>query len=403
LGGVSRTGLLACLVVLLVACAAASPPTPAPTLTAAPTPSHAPTAAPAPTVAPTATALAPSPTAVAAASERLRARLTQAAAEGFTGAALVARGDEVLLREAHGQADAERGVPNTPATRFRIASLTKQFTAGAVLVLQRDGKLDVSGPFCNHLDDCPAAWRPVTLHHLLTHTSGIPEYLTPNLIRTSGQPRTVSELLAVVRDSPLDFAPGSRFAYSNSGYVLLGQVIERVSGQPYDRFLRAAVLDPLGMKDTGYLDADAPPDGLAAGYVRLGDRIARVSLQHPTNARAAGALYSTADDLHRWSQALDGDAFLPRPLREAMFHPERAGDIGGTPIDGYGYGWAISQVAGRRAASHSGGGVGGHAAVWKVSDGQVFVAVLSNAYGDVSEGGRPAYRLGRELAEIALG
>jgi CubicO group peptidase (beta-lactamase class C family) len=335
--------------------------------------------------------------------ERLRARLAQAVAGGFSGAVIVARGDQVLLREAHGLADAERGVPNTPTTKFRIASITKQFTAAAILVLQRDGKLDVQDPLCKHLEACPVAWRPVTLHHLLTHTSGVPEYLTPHFMRAAGQPRTIAALLAVVRESPLEFEPGSRFAYSNSGYVLLGQVIGRVSGQPYERFLRAAVLDPLGLKDTGYPDPAAPPEGLAADHARLGERVTLVAPLHPSNARAAGALYSTVDDLHRWSRALDGDALLPPALREAMFRSEHGGQLGGLRIDGYGYGWAVSETGDGRAASHGGNGIGSRAAVWRFADHAAFVAVLSNRHGGAGEDGRAAYELGRELAEIALG
>ncbi len=171
----------------------------------------------------------------------------------FSGCVLVAREGKVVFSKGYGLANAEYGIPNTPATKFRLGSITKQFTATAILMLEQQGKLKVEDAVRKYVDDCPGAWQPVTLHHLLTHTSGIPNFTSfPDYVRTMPLPSPPAETLKRFRDKPLAFEPGTKFSYSNSGYVLLGYIIERVSGRSYEEFLQKQIFGPLGMSDTGY-------------------------------------------------------------------------------------------------------------------------------------------------------
>lgn len=249
--------------------------------------------------APVLRAAAPEPAALAQTEARLEA---YAAETGFNGAMLAAQGDRVLLRRAYGEADHEAGRPNTPETRFRIASVSKQFTAAAILRLQDQGVLSVDDPVCRWITPCPTAWSGITLHHLLTHTSGISDITArPGWREGRRIPKTPQQLQADSARLPLDFAPGTRLRYSNAGYNLLGDVVTAASGQPYHAFLQAQFFTPLGMKDTGFDDGDA---GTAMGYAWLE---AGRTPQPESNASlvyASGGLYSTLDDLLTWTRAL---------------------------------------------------------------------------------------------------
>jgi CubicO group peptidase (beta-lactamase class C family) len=157
----------------------------------------------------------------------------------FSGAVLLSRNGKIVLSKGYGLANRETGTPNSPRTKLRLGSLTKQFTAAAVLMLQERGKLRTSESVCKYVSDCPKAWEAVTIHHLLTHTSGIPSYTgLPDFRKLSVYPATPTELIARFRDKPLEFTPGSEFSYNNSGYVLLGHIVEKVSGESYAEFLR---------------------------------------------------------------------------------------------------------------------------------------------------------------------
>jgi CubicO group peptidase (beta-lactamase class C family) len=171
----------------------------------------------------------------------------QVAINKFSGSVLVARGDQVLFAEGYGLANFEHEVPNTPQTKFRLGSITKQFTAMAILILQEQGKLSVDDLASKHVEGCPDAWKDVTIHHLLTHTSGIPSFTSlPGYGASMPLPSSPKQTLDRVRDMPLEFMPGEKFVYSNSGYVLLGQIIEKVSGKPYEHFLPETIFEPWG-------------------------------------------------------------------------------------------------------------------------------------------------------------
>jgi CubicO group peptidase (beta-lactamase class C family) len=226
---------------------------------------------------------------------------------------MVARDDEPLLRQGYGMANREHDVPNTPETKFRIGSVTKQFTAAAALILQEQGKLDVRATIQTYLGDCPEAWGGITVHHLLTHTSGIPDYARlPDRERRIREPTTPDALIALFRDRPLEFKPGERFAYSNSGYALLGRLIERISGKTYAEFLVEQIFTPLGMKDSGYDDARPVLKARAAGYARRQGGLENAPYLDMTNPFAAGGLYSTVDDLLKWDRALAANQLLSK-------------------------------------------------------------------------------------------
>jgi CubicO group peptidase (beta-lactamase class C family) len=231
----------------------------------------------------------------------------------FMGAVLISRNEQVLFKNAYGWADAEWEVPNTTDTIFRLGSLSKQFTAAAVVQLAQQGKLKLDDPVWRYDANLPETWKSVTLHQLLSHTSGIPNYTSqsgfwPTIVR----PYTPQELVNVVREKPLDFTPGSRWAYSNTNYILLGIVIEKVSGRKYADYMREEVFRPLHMQNSGY---DSPTPLLkhrAHGYVPSGNTMANAPYIDMTVPYSAGALYSTVDDLLKWDQALSGEVFLKR-------------------------------------------------------------------------------------------
>ena len=285
----------------------------------------------------------------------------------FSGSVLLAQGDHILLSRGYGLADRERGMANTPQTRYRLGSVTKQFTAMAVLLLESEGKLDVQDVFCRYLAGCPPAWQEITIHQLLTHTSGIPNYvLLPGYGRTRATPALPRELIARFRDLPLEFKPGTQFGYSNSGYVLLGAIIEAVSGESYEVFLQEQLFAGLGMADSGYEHSQS---GLAIGYADATSRAEPIDMSIPF---AAGGLYSTVEDLYLWDRGLMAGGLLENRMFTSYASTPSFGGAG------YGYGWYIGEVVGRRWIGHT-GKIEGFAALnsW-FPDEQMVVIVLMN-------------------------
>lgn len=253
----------------------------------------------------------------------------------FSGAVLASRGERVLYRGAHGLADRTAGVPLTPEHRFRIASLSKQFTAAAVLRLQDRGALSVDDTLSRWMDPCPPAWRSVTLHQLLSHQSGLPDLMSrADWSELRWRSWTTDDLLTDAARLPLDFPPGTDAAYSNTAYNVLGSVVERASGRPFHDHLRADLLDPLGLSDTGYDDERTP---LATGYDGADPR----RRSNASVVFAAGGLYSTVDDLGRWTRALHGGRVLSDRSYRQMIAADTTRAYGsvvrGTPQT-YGYG-----------------------------------------------------------------
>jgi CubicO group peptidase (beta-lactamase class C family) len=311
------------------------------------------------------------------------------AVDHFSGSVLVSRGGETLFSRGYGLANAEHGVPNTPRTKFRLGSITKQFTAMAILILKERGKLGLDDPVGKYVDDPPRAWEGVTIHHLLTHTSGVHSYTSdPDYMKSMAKPETVKGMIARFKDKPLDFKPGEKFSYSNSGYFLLGAVIEKASGMSYEDFLRREVFDPLGMKDTGYDHFKTVLPLRASGYERTPKGLQNAAYLDMAQPYSAGSLYSTVEDLARWDRALAEGKLIGKDSYAAMLRPAK---------NDYAYGWSVTTRAGRKEVGH-GGGINGFATqITRYPDQGVCVVVLCNVL-PASPG-----RVARDLAAIALG
>jgi D-alanyl-D-alanine carboxypeptidase len=317
----------------------------------------------------------------------------QMRASAFSGTILVARNGTPLVSKGYGFANAEWQIANSPDTKFRLGSITKQFTSMLIMRLQEQGKLTVQDPICTHLSPCPDAWKPITIHHLLTHTSGIPSYTdSPDYLKAMMVPKTTEDMVAGFRGLPLEFEPGSRFKYDNSGYFLLGQIVEKTSGKTYEDALKRDILDPLGMKDTGYDHHATILPRRASGYGRNGATTINAPYLDMVQPYAAGALYSTVQDLLIWDQALYTDRLLPAAARTAMFTPFK---------DGYAYGWSIRPASpatfGRTLIEHGGGINGFSTMIVRVPDEHVTSIVLSNFQT------APANRIAHDLLAILFG
>ena len=330
----------------------------------------------------------------------------------FMGSVLVARGSEVLVAKGYGMANLEWNIPNTTTTKFRLASLSKQFTAAAILLLEERGKLKVEDPIKKYLPDAPAAWDSITIHHLLSHTSGLTDSRDDRSTDTlpSRPDKKVSGFLNQpgFLSKPLEFAPGARFNYSNRGYILLAYLIEKISGQPFEDFLRVNIFEPLGMKDSGSDSYQAIIPRRASGYAypRDPNSSLRELLDSPvehapfidmTNTIGAGSLYSTVEDLHRWTEGLFGGKLLSAVSLAKMT----------TPVQGaYAYGLGARTVEGRRRITHLGGIQGFRTVFNYYPDSKVTVIVLANfdVLGYPEAGLRPAHEvIANWLGKLAHG
>jgi CubicO group peptidase (beta-lactamase class C family) len=307
----------------------------------------------------------------------------------FSGAVLVSKGDETLFARGYGFANAEHDVPNSPRTKFRLGSITKQFTAMAILILQERGKLEIADPIGKYIDDSPKAWEGVTIHHLLTHTGGVPSYTDdPVYVTKMMMPETVKSMIGRFRNKPLDFKPGEKFHYSNSGYFLLGAIIEKLSGKSYETFLKEAIFDPLGMHDTGYDHAGTLLSGRASGY-NLGEAgLKNAQYLDMSQPYSAGSLYSTVEDLARWDRALRAGKLISKERYAKMYTPAKSD---------YAYGWMVTIAKGRKQIQH-GGGINGFATeILRYPDEGICAIALCNVLpADPS-------RVAHDLAAIALG
>ncbi|THF67867.1 serine hydrolase [Deinococcus sp. Arct2-2] len=322
----------------------------------------------------------------------LRAQL---ASGRFMGSVLVVRGDKIILKQGYGSANLEFSAANTPDTVFRIGSLTKQFTAAAVLQLQERGLLDVKNTLDTYLPDYPQGER-ITLHQLLTHTAGLPEVLERPEVADGRRTFTLDELISTFQNLPLKFAPGSQFQYSNSGYVLLTKVIEVVSGQSYASYLDQHIFLPLKMTHTAYDDVRPTVNNRASGYVYGGRTYSNANFVDLSIPVGAGALRSTLEDLQLWERALENGRVL-RPLsRKAMITPHARFKLAGADAT-YGYGQFLTVQRGRGAIEHNGGIDGFSSALSTYPAEGLVVIVLSNVQ-DL-----PALEVAHTLASIVFG
>ena len=348
-----------------------------------------------------AAAAKPAPRAAAVASKDAAAidRLFRAAVtDGEPGmAVIVVRKGQTLYRAAFGMANVELGVALQPDHVFRIGSVTKQFTSAAIMMLAEEGKLAVSDPITKFLPDYPTQGKTITVEHLLTHTSGIQSYTDmPKWRPLWRQDMSVTELIDIFKNEPMQFAPGEKWRYNNSGYILLGAIIEKVSGKRYADFVQERIFAPLGMTHTQYDVTEQVVARRAAGYAKTGGRIANAQFLSMTQPYAAGSLMSTVDDLAKWDAALSAGRVIKAESLSTSFTSFRLAS--GNPA-GYGYGWGISTYEGRAAQEHGGGIPGFRAHVLRVPAEGVYVAVLSNlaaAEPDIE-------LLARKAAAIAMG
>ena len=317
--------------------------------------------------------------------------------QAFRGTVLLAKGGKVVLLKGYGLANVELDLANGSETKFRLGSITKQFTAAAILQLQERGKLRVGDKISKYVPGTPAAWNEITIHHLLTHTSGIPSYTNEAGYQVHMRERAGAPLDFIhrFRDLPLEFKPGEKFRYDNSGYFLLGVIIEQVSGVKYEDYLRQNIFEPLQMADTGY---DWPAKILkhrASGYSKEVDGLeVNADFLDMGQPYAAGSLYSTVLDLFKWDRALYTTKVLTAESIEAAFTPNKYDWADGTK---YGYGWGIGQMHGHKTVGHGGGINGFSTVIWRAIEEDATAIVLSNTdYGKVGQ-------IGKDLLEMLLG
>jgi CubicO group peptidase (beta-lactamase class C family) len=309
----------------------------------------------------------------------------------FTGSALVAEEGTIILKKGYGCANLEWGIPNAPDTKFRLGSITKQFTSMLVMQQVEKGSISLDTPVAAYLPDYPKPQgEKVTIRHLLTHTSGIPNYTGIIDIRTDRKRYTLEQLVGTFSGKPLEFEPGTRWKYSNSGYVLLGAVLEKVTRTPYERLLQSNILHPLGMKNTGYDHSEEILPKRAAGYERTG-RIVNAPFIDMSVPFSAGALYSTVEDLLLWDRGLYTGGLLSDSLKKVCFTPV---------LNNYAFGWVVQKrPIGSSSDSalfvYHGGGINGfNTIIARIPARQQLIVLLNNT------GNAPLDEIVRSIAGI---
>lgn len=309
----------------------------------------------------------------------------------FMGSILVAQNGRVLLNKGYGYANLEWQIPNSPSTKFRIASLTKQFTAVSILLLEEQGKLKITDFINKYMPDAPSTWGNVTIFNLLTHTSGIPNYTSfPNFSAFTTSTKNPEQQIAFFRNKPLDFQPGSNYQYNNSGYVLLGHLIEKISGQSYQEFVVNNIFKPLGMNDSGYDSHSEIISHRASGYIVSPKGLCNAEYLDMSIPYAAGSLYSTTQDLLRWEQGLFEGNFLSSMSLKKMMEPFK---------NDYGFGVVLQSVDGHQSIAHAGGTSGFNTFMIYFPDDKLTVIVLANLIAL----GFPAPDLAMKLVTLAHG
>lgn len=310
----------------------------------------------------------------------------------------VVRGKDTLLLSGYGMADLENQTPATAKSVYRIGSVTKQFTAAAVMQLVEQGKVKLDDPIGKYLPSLPDPWEPVTVRQLLNHTSGIPSYtsLGPAWRSRWGEEMSTDTIVALSAGKPLDFPIGTKYAYNNSGYVILGMLIEKVTGRPWGEDLQERFAKPLGLSDTRNCLTESIIPNRGHGYEQkkeggwVNSPFLAMSQPH-----AAGAMCSTAGDLVRWNQALHNGKVVSAESYRQMTTPEGAASRGGNR--GYGFGLQVDSMAGRQAISHGGGIPGFITANTWIPSADLSVTVIANS------GSARSSELLRHLVHVALG
>jgi CubicO group peptidase (beta-lactamase class C family) len=316
---------------------------------------------------------------------------------GASGSLVAARDGEMVHCEGFGMADREARVAAGCDTVYDVMSMTKQFTGAAILKLEMMGKLHVSDPIGKHIGPVPADKRDITLHQLLTHTSGLVDVLGGDYERT-----TRSEMVAGALGSKLRSPPGTEYHYSNLGYSVLAAIVEKVSGMGYEEFLAEHLFAPAGMTQTGYVLPDWEPNQVAVEYGPKGQPRGR-PLDHPWasdgpywNLRGNGGLLSTARDMFRWQLALEGEEILDRQAKQKLFRPHVLEEPGGDSY--YGYGWVIMRTDDGKVAWHNGGNGSSYGELTLLLDNGAMVFWITNQYKSKARAWN-LYQLGPELTQ----
>jgi len=333
----------------------------------------------------------------------------------FSGAVLVSRNGKILLAKGYGYANVANRTPNNVSTSFRAASITKQFTAMAILELREAGKLSLQDPLCHWIEKCPAAWRDVKIEHLIHHSSGIPDYeekLELGSERYAAFMRAsnnVELILDSARVKPLDFPPGSKFHYSNTGYILLSQLVEKASGMSYPEYM-SRLLKRAGLTHTGILPASGTVTGLATGYESIGQTqlnniVAGIPLTERSMQPVApidlsgihgdGSMYTTVGDLDKWISILEAGRFI-KPSLYLEYMTPGLGD-GAPATDGYAFGWIVDKTLGMNRHYHTGALPGFISRIERYPDSALTIVVMANT--DFFR----VTRITRDLAAAALG
>ena len=307
----------------------------------------------------------------------------------FMGTVLVARDGNIVLDKAYGSANLEWDIPNTPTTKFRLGSITKQFTAASILLLEERGKLKIDDKVKTYLPDAPMSWDRITIYNLLTHTSGIPNFTS--LVEYNDlkyRAATPTKIVDAFKDKPLDFGPGEKMSYSNSGYIVLGAIIEKVSGGSYAKFVQDNIFTPLGMKDSGYDSNSALIPHRASGYTKGPVATVNAGYINMTVPHAAGALYSTTEDLLKWETGLFAGKVVSQASLTKMTTPFK---------NDYAFGLISRDDKGRKLIWHNGGIDGFNTSMSYFPATKTVVIVLSNVAGSVPD------TLGAQLSALMFG
>lgn len=320
----------------------------------------------------------------------------------FNGSVLVANQGKVIFTKGFGMANMEWDIPNKPNTKHRLGSITKQFTAMLILQLAAENKLDLQAPITTYLPDYPKeTGDKITTHHLLTHTSGIPNYTSfPDFFQNeSRNPYTPDEFVKKFDAKSLDFEPGEKFSYSNSGYFLLGVIIEKVTGKSYEQMLNDHIFSPLNMTDSGYDNHDDILKNRATGYEKNGNAFVNSKYLDMSIPYAAGSLYSTVEDLYKWDQALYTNSILPKEYMDMYFKPY----ISAFGNNSYAYGWGVGKSPIGKSTdsiytiSHGGGINGFNTIISRAPSDKSLVVLLNNT------GGAPLNQMTKAIRGIIYG
>jgi CubicO group peptidase (beta-lactamase class C family) len=317
---------------------------------------------------------------------------------GQPGAAIIVRKNgQTVIRKGYGLADLELQVPVEPDMVFRLGSITKQFTAVSILILAQEGRLGLQDEITKFLPDYPTQGRKITIEHLLTHTSGIQSYTDmAEWLPLWRKDFSMKELVDLFKDKPMQFEPGRSWAYNNSGFVLLGAIIEKVSGLTYEAFLDERIFKPLGLKSSCYGSTERIIPRRIPGYQEGKGGFVNAPYLSMTQPYAAGSLLSTVDDLAVWSDAVFAGKLVKKEWLDKAFTPYK---LAGGESSGYGFGWFVADFAGHRSIEHGGGINGFSTYEMTLPEDRIFIAILTNS---AIEGRDPEPRA-VQIAWLSLG